>query len=157
MMTTAVEGVEYSERPGFTVVGGHPSRIGPVAVRIDGSRESFEAVRAAAGHAMVRTCGMIVIDETDTSGSVPSFDDIDEREQSVAQGIFQNDHVSMLPAASPSLADLAHQVEDLGASLLVLNVDEVDEVASSPELMARMINGSFDLLLLAPGQHRHHP
>jgi hypothetical protein len=155
MMTTAAEGIEYSERPGFTVVGGHASRVGPVAVRVDGSRESFEAIRAAADHAMVRTCGMIVIGDTDPPGSTPQFDDIDEREQSVAQGIFQNDHVSLLPAASPSLSDLAHQVEDLQASLLVLNVDEVDEVASSPALMARMINAPFDLLLLAPGHHRH--
>lgn len=155
MMTTTSEGVEYSERPGFTVVGGHPSRIGPVAVRADGSRESFEAIRAAADHAMLRTCGMIVIGDTEPPGSTPEFDDIDDRDLSVAQGIFQNDHVSVLPAASPSLADLARQVEELGASLLVLNVDEVDELAGSPALMARMIDAPFDVLMLAPGLHRH--
>lgn len=154
-MTTATDGIEYSERPGFTVVGSHPSRVGPVAVRVDGSRESFDAIRAAASHAMVRTCGMIVIGDTESPGSTPEFDDIDDRDQSVAQGIFQNDHVSLLPAVSDSLADLARQVEELGASLLVLNVDEVDEIAGSPALMARMIDAPFDLLMLAPGRHRH--
>jgi hypothetical protein len=155
MMTTATEGTEFSERPGFTVVGSHPSRVGPVAVRADGSRESFDAIRAAADHAMVRTCGMIVIGNTDPPGSTPEFDDIDDRDLSVAQGIFQNDHVTVLPAASSSLADLARQVEELGASLLVLNVDEVDEIAGSPALMARLINAPFDLLMLASGHHRH--
>lgn len=151
MTTGAIEGLEYSERPGFTLIGGHPTKVGPVIVRIDGSRQSFAAVRTAVGHAMTRICGMIILDDTRQTGEAPVFIDINEREQSVADGILQNNHVTVLPVSMPGLAGVVGVGEELEASLLVLSPDDVETAAASPALLARLINAPFDVLLLAPG------
>ncbi|MFZ0014577.1 MAG: hypothetical protein WAL25_10740 [Acidimicrobiia bacterium] len=144
----ASEAREFSERPGFTLIGGRPTRNGPVLVRVDGSRASFEAIRIAVGQAMTRTCGMVVVDDAAPLSESPHFEDVDERERSVARGIFRNTHVSRVANPSGGPAGVIGQGEQLKASLLVLNKDEVRTVAESPALLARVLDAPFDVLML---------
>jgi len=150
------EGVGYSERPGFTLVGGIPTRIGPVVVRMDGSRESFEAIKTAVAQAMTRTCGLVVLDaspEAGTSDGTPRFDRIDGRERATAVGIFRNTNVSRVPT-DPDLDALADQSEGLQASLLVLSSRDVEGLAETPEVLSRIMSARFDVLMLTPGSKR---
>jgi len=150
-MSEANEARDFSERPGFTLIGGRPTRTGPVLVRVDGSRASFEAIRVAVGHAMTRTCGMVVVDDA-ANDEPPLFEDVDERERSVARGIFRNTQVSRVANTSGGLAGVVGQGEQLNASLLVLNQEEVRAVAGSPALLARVLDAPFDVLMLGSTQ-----
>lgn len=149
MNGTESRGREHSPRPGFTLVGGLPG-AGPVVVRVDGSRESFGAMRTAANHAMSRSCGLVIIGRV--AGPVPSpdavFDDLDERERAVAVGILRNSHVTLVPRASPVLDDVLEQCYVLGASLLVLNRREIEALGDNPELLGRVLGARFDLLMI---------
>ncbi|HEX6221995.1 MAG TPA: hypothetical protein VF115_12955 [Acidimicrobiia bacterium] len=145
----------FSERPGFTHVGGLPTDIGPVVARLDGSRNSFMALRAAVGHAMTRTCEMVVLDETGEPGFPFSADVIDERERSVAAGILGNNHVSRLRVESPGLGEAIRRSVDLNASLLVLNADDVARAMATPDILAALLDTPCDVLMLAPGTMRN--
>jgi hypothetical protein len=151
-MVEVSEAREFSERPGFTFIGARATRMGPVLVRVDGSRASFEAIRIAVGQAMTRTCGMVVVDDGTPLDESPEFEDVDERERSVARGIFSNTHVSRVSNPSGGLAGVVGQGEELHASLLVLNEDEVRAVAASPALLARVLDAPFDVLMLGSAQ-----
>lgn len=139
--------LEFSERRGFTLIGGHPASVGPVAVRADGSRESFEAILVAAGQAMNRNCGMVVLSVF--PDSMPAFDTIDDRSQAYLHRVLNDHHVALLSHCSADLADLLDLTIEVEASLLVLNVNESAEMASSTELTSRLIEAPFDLFLLS--------
>jgi len=141
----------FSERPGFTIIGGQPTTVGPVVTRLNGSRGSFVAMRAAVGHAMTRICGMIILDETGGVGFPFEEGVVDERERSVAEGILGNSHVSRLPVDEPGLDEAIRRGIEAEASLLVLGPDDMPSLAESPELMATLIEAPFDVLLLALG------
>jgi len=144
----------FSERPGFTLIGGRPTTVGPVVVRLDGSRDCFIAMKAAVGHAMTRTCGMIILDETGTTGFPFESGVVDERERSVVEGILGNSHVSRLPVEPPGLAEAIRRGLEAGASLLVLTLDDMADLLQKPSLMADLLATSFDVLILAPGNVR---
>lgn len=144
----------FSERPGFTIIGGQPTTVGPVVTRLRESRDSFISIRAGVGHAMTRICGMILLDETGQDG-FPFEGLVDERERSVAEGILGNNHVSRLPAVEPGLAGAIRRGVEVGASLLVLGPDDITELADHPELMTALFDAPFDVLLLTPGDARH--
>ncbi|HEU4318452.1 MAG TPA: hypothetical protein VFS66_00040 [Acidimicrobiia bacterium] len=139
--------LEFSERRGFTLIGGHPASVGPVAVRADGSRESFEAVLAAAGQAMNRNCGMVVLSVFPDSW--PTFDSIDARSQSYLNRVLNDHHVALLSNCPGDLADLVDLAMEVEASLLVLNVSESAQMASCAELTSALIQAPFDLFLLS--------
>lgn len=138
----------FSERPGFTIIGGQPTTVGPVVTRLNRSRGSYVAMRAGAGHAMTRICGMIVLDETGDPG-FPFDDVVDERERSVAEGILGNNHVSRIPAEEPGLDGAIRHGIAAEASLFVIGPDDMEELADHPELMTALIEAPFDVLLLA--------
>jgi hypothetical protein len=144
----AIAASRYSERPGFTLIGGLPSLSGPVAVRHDGTRASFTALRTAVDQAMTRTCGLVVFDET---GLLESADPegLDDRERSVAKGILANSHVSQMPLDPPGLPAAIEACTALRASLLVLNEEETARVFSSPNLLASMGAAPCDFLFLS--------
>lgn len=139
----------FSERRGFTIIGGQPSTVGPIVTRLSGSRSSFVAMRAAAGHAMTRSCEMIILDETGETGFPFDDDAIDERERSVAEGILANDHVSRVPIAETGLRGAIHRGIEAEASLLVLGPEDILELTGTPDMMTALIEAPFDVLLLA--------
>ena len=141
----------FSERRGFTIIGGQPSTVGPIVTRLSGTRSSFVAMRAAAGHAMTRSCGMIILDETGAMGFPFDEDAVDERERSVAEGILANHHVSRVPITGTGLTEAIRRGVEVEASLLVLGPDDLLELTESPELMMALIEAPFDVLLMAPG------
>lgn len=151
---TVTEPSIFSERPGFTLIGGMPTTVGPVVTRLDGSRGSFCAMRAAVGHAMTRTCGMILFDETGTWDFPFTPDVIDERERSVVQGILANHHVSRMPVDTPGLAEAIRRSLDLDASLLVLNAEDAAQMTATPALLADLLDCPYDVLVLATGDVR---
>ncbi|HEX6287025.1 MAG TPA: hypothetical protein VFZ80_06035 [Acidimicrobiia bacterium] len=139
----------FSERRGFTIVGGQPSTVGPIVTRLSGSRSSFVAMRVAAGHAMTRSCGMIILDETGDMGFPFDDDAVDERERSVAEGILANDHVSRVPIGETGLREAILRGIEAEASLLVLGPEDILELTDTPALMTALIDAPFDVLLLA--------
>lgn len=143
----------FSERPGFTIVGGQPTTVGPVVTRLRASRDSFVAMRAAVGHAMTRICGMILLDETNQD-DFPFEGLLDERERSAAEGILHNSHVSRLRADEPGVAEAIRRCIEVEASLLVLGSDDMAELADDPDLMTGLLEAPFDVLLLTPGDIR---
>lgn len=142
----------FSERPGFTVVGGRPTTVGPVVARLDGSRGSFLAMRAAVGHAMTRICGLIILDETASADFPFEAGVVDERERSVVEGILGNSHVSRVGVENPGLASAIQHGIDLDASLLVLSADDIGELMTTPLLVTALLAAPYDVLLLAPGR-----
>jgi hypothetical protein len=140
----------YSPRPGFTLLGRQPSEVGPVVVHVDGTRESFRALRAASDHAMNRSCSVVVIDSTGKAATEPAlvFADIEEREAASAVTIFHNEHVSIVD----DLPDTGYVpfLTGLGTSLLVLSSNEVTSLASDPAHLRELIEAPFDLMLLTP-------
>ncbi|HEY6635465.1 MAG TPA: hypothetical protein VI141_07615, partial [Acidimicrobiia bacterium] len=132
MTNLGTESISYSQRPGFTRVGGVPTSLGPVVVHVDGSPESLFALRAAAAQAMTRGTDVVVVDATGLVDSDPeaAFDEMDDRERAVAAGIIRNHHVVVLDA--PSSDPTVEFYLDLSTSLLVLDVDEVAALADQP-------------------------
>ena len=146
----AVPLAHFSERPGFTHLGERPDHTGPIAVRVDGSRQSFDALRAAADHSMSRSRSLVVIDATNSPDVIPEFPEMGDRELAAARGIFGNDHVEVTQEQTPGIGGLLTQASDLNASLLVLSVPETAEVAASEELLAHILEAPYNVLLMSP-------
>jgi hypothetical protein len=136
---------EPSPRRGFTVVGDHITEIGPVVVRVDGSPESYRALRAAAEVAMARSCGVVVLDYEGAT----RFHGLEERDRSTAGAILRNSNVSVIATALEDIEVLTRRCLELRASMLVLGQRDFGDLESNPNLIARLANEGLDLLLVA--------
>lgn len=136
---------EPSPRRGFTVVGDHITEIGPVVVRVDGSSESYRALRAAAEVAMARSCGVVVLEHESSS----LFPDLEERDRATAKSILRNSNVSVLATMPEDIEELVRRCRELKASMLVLSHVEFGELESDARLIGQITREGFDLLLVA--------
>lgn len=136
---------EPSPRRGFTVVGDHVTEVGPVVVRVDGSSESYRALRAAAEVAMARSCGVVVLEHEGSS----LFPDLEERDRATAQSILRNSNVSVLATISEDIEQVSRRCRELRASMLVLSHVDFGALESDARLIGQITREGFDLLLIA--------
>lgn len=136
---------EPSPRRGFTVVGDHTTDIGPIVVRVDGSSESYRALRAAAEMAMTRSCGVVVLEHESSAG----FPELDERDRSTALSILRNSNVTVMATLLEDIEMLSRRCRELQASMLVLSQGDLRTLETDAPLLARLTGESFDLLLIA--------
>jgi hypothetical protein len=136
---------EPSARRGFTVVGDHITEVGPVVVPVNGSAESYRALRAAAEVAMARSCGVVVLEHEGSS----AFPGLEERERATALSILRNSNVTVMAAILEDIELLTRRCHELRASMLVLSQVDFRSVETDQALVARLAGESFDLLLVA--------
>ena len=127
------------------MVGDHPTEIGPVVVRVDGSLDSYRALRAAAEVAMSRSCGIVVLEHESSS----QFPNLEERERSTAVAILRNSNVTVLATLVEDVDHLTKRCRELRASMLVLSHGDFRDVEAHPGMLGRLAGEGFDLLLVA--------
>jgi len=140
----------YSPRPGFTYIGGSPTPVGPVVVPIDDTHDGYLALRAAADHAMSRSCGLVVLADSSTASDPGTFSDLDTREEAASIGILNNTHVSTIPLDDLDTAAVIDECLSLEASLLVMNASKFDDILAEPSVLVDLLDAAIDVLLVTP-------